>query len=239
MKKKIFNFIKFLRYKNFFREKNGIEIGGPSYHHFKKRIPIYKVINKLDNVNFSSSSYWEGSNIKTGKYFNYYKNEIGYQYICEATNMYEIRNEKYDFLLSSNCLEHIANPLKAIKEWTRIIKNMAYIFIIVPNKKSNFDHKRPFTKFDHVLSDFKNNIEENDLSHLDEILSFHDLSKDLAAGSYENFKTRSLKNYQNRFLHHHVFNLELLEQSLIFFKYRIVDKFEDNSDFYILGQKNN
>ena len=141
-------------------------------------------------------------------------------------------------MLSSNCLEHIANPLKAIKEWKRVIKNSGYILIIVPNKKSNFDHKRTFTKFDNILSDFKNNIQENDLSHLDEILRLHDLSKDLAAGNYESFKARSLKNYQNRFLHHHVFNLELLELSLVFFKFRVLDKFEDNSDFYILGQKN-
>jgi len=236
--KKILNFIKFLRYKKIFKGKNGIEIGGPSNYYFKKKIPIYKVINKLDNVNFSSSSYWEGSNLKTGEYFNYYEKKIGYQYICEATNLYEVGNKYYDFLLSSNCLEHIANPLKAIKEWKRVIKNSGYILIIVPNKKSNFDHKRTFTKFDNILSDFKNNIQENDLSHLDEILRLHDLSKDLAAGNYESFKARSLKNYQNRFLHHHVFNLELLEQSLVFFKFRVLDKFEDNSDFYILGQKN-
>jgi len=61
--------------------------------------------------------------------------------INDATNITNINDETYDFCFSSHSLEHIANPLKAIKEWLRIIKKDGYIIIIVPEKSVCFDHK--------------------------------------------------------------------------------------------------
>ena len=47
---------------------------------------------------------------------------------------------------------------------------------------------------------------EDDLTHLPEILEHHDLTKDLAAGSVQEFHKRSMDNLSNRCLHHHVFD---------------------------------
>ncbi|PYL73305.1 MAG: hypothetical protein DMF22_01865 [Verrucomicrobia bacterium] len=33
-----------------------------------------------------------------------------------------IPSGKYDFLLASHCLEHMANPLCAFQEWLRVLK---------------------------------------------------------------------------------------------------------------------
>ena len=49
------------------------------------------------------------------------------------------------------------------------------------------------------------------MTHLEEILSLHDLSRDLRAGTKSEFKERSQDNFNNRCLHHHVFDFELLE----------------------------
>jgi len=76
-----------------------------------------------------------------------YKN----QYICDATDLGMIPDESYDFLLSCNSLEHMANPLKAMGEWLRILKHGAYLLIIVPDKRYTFDHLRPITSFEHLL----------------------------------------------------------------------------------------
>ena len=38
----------------------------------------------------------------------------------------------------------------------------------------------------------------------------HDLSMDTPAGTFEQFRERLMKNYENRCLHHHVFDLEVL-----------------------------
>jgi hypothetical protein len=58
-----------------------------------------------------------------------------------------------------------------------------------------------------MVSDYKNQIGEDDLTHVNEILELHDLSKDLPAGTPEQFRVRSLNNAAVRALHHHVFSL--------------------------------
>ena len=67
-----------------------------------------------------------------------------------------------------------------------------------------------------MLDDFNHNTQEDDLTHLPEILQLHDLSMDPPAGTAEEFRQRSLDNFTNRCLHHHVFNesnsRELLSQ---------------------------
>jgi hypothetical protein len=83
------------------------------------------------------------------------------------------------------------------------------LVLIVPDKTENFDHRRPCTRLEHLLDDFQRQVDEHDMTHLEEILSLHDLSRDPAAGSAEQFKTRSLRNFENRCLHHHVFDLAL------------------------------
>jgi hypothetical protein len=47
---------------------------------------------------------------------------------------------------------------------------------------------------------------------LPEILALHDLERDPEAGDAEAFRTRSLRNLQNRCLHHHVFDSRLAEK---------------------------
>ena len=138
--------------------------------------------------------------------------------------MKDIPSEKYDFLISSHCLEHCANALKTINEWLRVIKKGGAILLVLPDKNFTFDHNRGVTTFNHLLEDFNNNIDETDLTHLPEILKKHDLSMDLAAGSIEQFKNRSLDNFSNRCLHHHVFDFELLEQIFEYNNIEIIEK---------------
>ena len=58
----------------------------------------------------------------------------------------------------------------------------------------------------------KKNASEDDLSTLPEILRYHDLELDPAAGNFEQFKKRSLNNYKNRCLHHYVYSKNLLKE---------------------------
>jgi hypothetical protein len=56
-----------------------------------------------------------------------------------------------------------------------------------------------------MLEDYECDTQEDDLTHLPEILQLHDLSMDPPAGTAEEFRQRSLNNFENRCLHHHVF----------------------------------
>src|SRR5579859_2378300 len=94
-------------YLRHFRGKSGIEIGGPSKI-FRTILPAYASVSALDGVNFSHQTIWEGR-IDEAKPYNYYKTKSGRQFIRDATQLDGIPSNGYQFLLSSNCLEHVAN----------------------------------------------------------------------------------------------------------------------------------
>ncbi|MDP4283957.1 MAG: methyltransferase domain-containing protein [Bacteroidota bacterium] len=218
------------------KDKSGLEIGGPSgIFSPNNYLPLYSFVRSLDGVNFSNKTIWEG-NLEQGN--NYvYNGKTGFQFIAEGTDLYKIKDETYDFVLSSNNLEHIANPIKSLLEWKRIIKTGGILILVLPRKESNFDHGRTITTFQHIKEDFENNITENDLTHLDEILQLHDLKRDPYAGSYETFKKRSLNNLQERSLHHHVFDIELLKQMINFIGMNVIIFYSSPTDHFIAACK--
>jgi len=94
--------------------KIGVEIGGPS----NTGDILYQKATTIDNIIFSKNTVWSNH---TDEY-NYYNNKKGKVIINDAVNITLVQNKYYDFCFSSHSLEHIANPLKAISEWLRIIK---------------------------------------------------------------------------------------------------------------------
>lgn len=186
--------------------RSGIEIGGPS-ELFRTTLPVYRHIARLDNVNYSASTIWEGE-IAEGETFRFDPGRpAGRQYLSEATDLGVVREQAYDVVLSSHTLEHVANPLRALREWRRVLRDGdGTLVLVVPHRALIFDHRRPVTALDHLVADYERGTTESDLTHLPEILELHDLARDKPAGDAEAFRARSLENATNRCLHHHVFD---------------------------------
>ena len=193
-----------------FTQGAGLELGGPSGIFMPYGLfPVYSCATRIDNYNFGHQTIWEGA-IKEGETFEFGKNgHRGNQFVSDATDLNRIASNTYDFVLSSHTLEHIANPLRALAEWTRVLKDGGLLALVLPHRDGTFDHRRPVTQLEHLVEDFEKQVDEGDLTHLDEILRLHDLGRDPAAGDFETFKARSAKNLENRSLHHHVFDTRL------------------------------
>jgi len=198
--------------------KRGLEIGGPSGV-FSPATPngfippVYAIAASVDNCNFAANTTW--SQGEAGRTFRYLPDrEPGLQYIHNATELASIADGSYDFLLASHILEHVANPLRALQEFHRVVKPKGSLLIAVPNRLHSFDHRRPLTTFTHLEADLAANTDESDMTHLDEILALHDLEMDKPAGSPEEFRARCLRNREARCMHHHVFDLALLDRAL-------------------------
>lgn len=188
----------------------GLEIGGPSSMFGPEgQLPIYPLAARIDNCNFGRRTVWEGEVAEEATFRFDPLKAPGRQYIAEATDLAEIPSASYDFVLASHVLEHSANPLRALAEWTRVLRPNGVMVLIVPHKDATFDHRRPVTAFEHLLEDHARATSEADLSHLDEILAWHDLTRDPAAGAFDAFRERSLRNAENRCLHQHVFDTRL------------------------------
>lgn len=202
------------------RGKHGLEIGGPSsvftpeaQKKYTPIPPIYAIAASVDNCNFAGDTTW--SRGERGRTFHYLSGkDPGVQYIHDVTDMSSIADGTYDFLLASHILEHVANPLRALQEFHRVLKPKGYALVLLPNKVHTFDHRRPVTTFAHLEADLAAGIDESDLTHLEEILELHDLERDQPAGSIEEFRERCLRNRELRCMHQHVFSLDLLEQAL-------------------------
>uniref|UniRef100_A0A915D2U0 Methyltransferase type 11 domain-containing protein n=1 Tax=Ditylenchus dipsaci TaxID=166011 RepID=A0A915D2U0_9BILA len=56
-----------------------------------------------------------------------------------------------DFVISAHVIEHFYDPIKAIKEWLRVIKPGGIVYIIAPHKQRTFDSGRARTTLGELL----------------------------------------------------------------------------------------
>lgn len=190
--------------------KVGLEIGGPSPIFTKLgEVAVYPIAGRVDNVNFATETVWEGT-IAEGMSFRYDdRKPPGRQYVCDATDLRGVPPDAYDFLLSSHTLEHTANPIKALGEFRRVLKVGGVLSMVLPHMAGTFDHRRPVTPLAHLIEDHDNQTPESDLTHLGEIVEFHDFGREFgAAQDREALRARGLDNLTNRCLHHHTFDTD-------------------------------
>jgi SAM-dependent methyltransferase len=192
------------------KQRSGLELGGPSgIFQRGKLLPVYEALARLDCCNFAGQTLWR-NDIVDGSPFEFSpRKPAGQQYIREATDLSGIADARYDFVLASHVIEHVANPLRAMAEISRILVDAGTLILVLPHKEGTFDHKRPVTPLAHMVDDFDKNTPETDLTHLEEWLALVDLERAPEAKPFEAFKERSLKNYENRGMHHHVFDAAL------------------------------
>jgi SAM-dependent methyltransferase len=161
-------------------------------------VPVYPRLGSLDTLDFTERTIRTGAGLHAAI-------EPRRRLIAEAGRLEAIPEGAYDALLASHVLEHLANPLGALREWRRILRPGGHVLLIVPHREGTFDHRRPVTTLEHLREDAERRTGEDDMTHLEEILELHDLSRDPGAPSREVFERRCRENLTTRGMHHHVF----------------------------------
>lgn len=59
----------------------------------------------------------------------------------------------FDFIVANHVLEHVTDPIRALKEWHRILRDGGLLMMAVPDKRFTFDHRRRRTPLTHLVSD--------------------------------------------------------------------------------------
>ncbi len=155
-----------------------------------------KKANKIIDINISDDYIWV-QNIVTIK--------------ADAHDLNMIESNSVDYVISSHTIEHLTNPIKAIKEWWRILKKWWIMYHSIPYYKKTFDNKRLITSIQHLIEDYKNNVNLSDITHNKEFVANYDIKKD------SSFITKDewYKNYLINpiiYTHFHVFNKTLVEE---------------------------
>jgi SAM-dependent methyltransferase len=129
--------------------------------------------------------------------------------IGEGGNPDVLDGARYDCLLSSHTLEHLANPIGALLAWKRLLRPDACLLLVVPHRDRSFDRRRPITDFTHLLEDFHSGVGEDDMTHVEEALKLHDYQWGDGTDRRA-FREALRENFDRRTLHHHVFDTELV-----------------------------
>jgi len=192
-----------------FEGRSGLEIGGPS-HVFSSEdaLPVYPLVSRLDNVNYSARTFWS-ARASDGKY-RVGGRELGQELVLDSGELGSLPDESYDFILASHVIEHLANPLKVLRQWRRVLRPGGAAIVIAPNRERTYDRKRPVTTLEHLLEDYERDVGESDTTHQEEVIALHDLSRDGTVRTLEEHVARTRANDSNRIMHHHVFDEKLL-----------------------------
>jgi SAM-dependent methyltransferase len=73
----------------------------------------------------------------------------------DAQDLAKHADASFDFLHSSHCLEHVREPVTALRNWCRVVRKFGHIIVLVPDEDMyeqgiwpstfNNDHKHTFT----------------------------------------------------------------------------------------------
>lgn len=198
---------KFNRQRHFFVGKHGLEIGGPS-HVFSKAGPLPVYENAGQIISISRISHWIPSD-RAKKHRPSQSLDSESNFYFDSHELTKMAADRYDFLIA-HVIEHLANPIKSVLEWKRLLKPNGTMMLIAPCKHFSYDCDRPTTTIAHLIEDFQRNIGEDYLTHLDEVISKHNIKKDKTVTDLAQHIERTKQNPNNRIMHHHVFDLKLL-----------------------------
>jgi SAM-dependent methyltransferase len=116
----------------------GLEIGGSAHNPFGLETQNVDYVAVLDTIYKKAEIEHCGEALKVD--------------IIAAGDDLPIPDESQDFVLSSHVIEHFFDPIKAIKEWLRVIRPGGYIFIIAPHKERTFDRDRARTTLEELIA---------------------------------------------------------------------------------------
>lgn len=201
----------------------GLEVGGPSPD--LMQLGVYTAPDRVDSANFAEDTLWSSA-AAAAEYTFPGKTCPGTQFIVDAVALTSrLPAASYDFVVTCHVLEHLVNPLKALRQMAAVTKPGGYALHILPWKTGTFDHRRPITPFAELVQHFDEDRDERDVSdHMDEVRAFYDLGRDPSAGTWPQFLERCSRHADNRALHVHVFDFALLDQCLAHAGFRTVDR---------------
>lgn len=132
------------------KDLNGIEIGASSQCDF--------MLNSL-NVDVSNNENSEEVFYQEQKRHGYGIKKV--DVVASGDNL-PFADSSLDYVITSHVLEHFFDPIKALKEWHRVIKNGGYIFMIVPHKERTFDKDKQRTALRELIDRHEGRISEPD-----------------------------------------------------------------------------
>jgi SAM-dependent methyltransferase len=191
------------------RGARALEIGGPSaVFGADGLLPVYPLLTSVDGVQWSAQTAWHDLDPTRG--YCPEGERRGELLVVDDLELSAIADCAYDVTLSSHVIEHLANPLRALRAWRRVTRPEGHLLIVAPHLSGTFDHRRPVTPLAHMVEDYERETGEDDLTHLEETLRLHDRGRDPGTADEAAWAEQRRRNPSTRLLHHHTFTTQSL-----------------------------
>jgi SAM-dependent methyltransferase len=121
-----------------------------------------------------------------------------------------------DFVVACQFIEHCENPVRALVNMLRVVKNRGFVLLTVPDKRFTFDKDRPITTNDHIMDECLHGCRATAREHYREYVRLVDKAeeRDVEARVDRYIDTQSS-------IHYHVWDSDAFLKFLLFFKERL------------------
>lgn len=115
----------------------------------------------------------------------------------------DIEDHYFDFVVANHVIEHLTDPIRALREWHRILRSKGLLYLAIPDKRYTFDYSRNRTPLEHLVEDHHSAAPPHlrNECHLQE---WAEHVEHLAPGSSESDEWISRAKASNYSVHNHV-----------------------------------
>jgi SAM-dependent methyltransferase len=102
--------------------------------------------------------------------------------VSDLESMKGIETASQDFVIANHVLEHVEDPLRALRSVARVLRPGGIAYLALPDKRFTFDSKRAITPLDHLIRDHDEGPDNSLLGHFREwVACVDDLHGDAGA----------------------------------------------------------
>lgn len=141
--------------------------------------------------------------------------------------------QTFDFVLSEHVLEHLPDPIRAIKEWYRVMNEGGHLFLFMPHPDRTFDKNRARSTIEQLKKAHESKLDATDDSAWAEWEE-----KVLNAGLAPHYKSFSkAEQLEKNLLHRWVILPQVMEELLASNRWEVLevmDQVPDRGDSYAI-----
>jgi SAM-dependent methyltransferase len=100
------------------------------------------------------------------------KHIVDVHLIDDAQTLGTMADGGFDFAVSAHVIEHMRDPIAALVNWLRVVRDGGQLYLVVPDKRRTFDERRVRTTLAHLVLDYQQPSAERDFEHFLDYAAF-------------------------------------------------------------------
>lgn len=120
---------------------HGAEIGALAQPILVPRGSRTSYIDRVPAAYWQSQPHWAGEKL------------VDPDILDEGETLATIADGQFDYLVAAHVLEHVDDPISALKAWLRVVRPGGHLLIAVPDMRYCGEEHRPLTTVEHFLRD--------------------------------------------------------------------------------------